>query len=270
MKSKQILLYIPTVLLLAACSSAQDVGNGLADAVVRPFEPKPSGFAQLTVDDSARDGLIELTANHQTVTLSPGGRLDTGFLKKHKISHYDYVRKINVNGQTIVLESGDFQIYKQDHSILAARHATQTDAALSGRLKPDSAFSVAEIQGRATAYSELPASGQSSYRGIAFRPDSKGILEYTIDFARKQGSGSISGLSARHDAVLSPAPVRQDNGQAVISGTVHQNLSDNGSYRLQLFGSHAQELAGKASIRTNSGTEEIGLAARQSNQAVQP
>ena len=41
------------------------------------------------------------------------------------MSSYDYAQKIKVNGQVITLETGDFQVYKQNYSTVAARYAKQ-------------------------------------------------------------------------------------------------------------------------------------------------
>lgn len=116
--------------------------------------------------------------------------MDTAFLKRDKISYYDYVGKINVNGQVIDLERGDFMVYKQDNSAVAAKYIKQkADSADGNKLKDLQAyeFKVGEVQGKEIAFKDLPQLGRYTYRGIAFNgDDNSGRLTYTIDFEKNK------------------------------------------------------------------------------------
>ncbi|SPY04067.1 factor H binding protein [Neisseria meningitidis] len=111
-------------LMLAACGGAT---SGLSNAVTEPLNTHPKGVLSVELNESVpENGTLELTANGKTQTLQKGGKLDTGFLKTDKVSSYDYAqKKIEVNGQVITLEMGDFQVYKQNYSTVAARYAKQ-------------------------------------------------------------------------------------------------------------------------------------------------
>ena len=110
-------------LMLTACGGAT---SGLSNAVTEPLNPHPKGVLSVELNESVpENGTLELTANGKTQTLQKGGKLDTGFLKTDKVSSYDYAQKIKVNGQVITLETGDFQVYKQNYSTVAARYAKQ-------------------------------------------------------------------------------------------------------------------------------------------------
>lgn len=126
-------LFLTTALILTACSSggggsggggsggggggvAADIGTGLADALTAPLDHKDKGLKSLTLEDSIpQNGTLTLSAQGAEKTFKAGDKdnsLNTGKLKNDKISRFDFVQKIEVDGQTITLASGEFQIYK--------------------------------------------------------------------------------------------------------------------------------------------------------------
>ncbi|MBN6075952.1 hypothetical protein HYE60_12030 [Aggregatibacter actinomycetemcomitans] len=262
MKTKYLLAALTVACTLSACSQA---AGGLADGLLKPFDPKAKDWKQLTISESVPDnGTLELTdRGGKTRILRKGGVLDTGYLRSDRVSDYDYVKKINVNGQIIELERGDFLIYKQNNSIVAATLAKQKTNA-DGTRSSTFDFHVNEIQGRDIAFNNLPASGQVNYRGIAFTGDDRGgHLSYTIDFAKKQGSGRISGLRGDYNVDLAQTDVRAMGNGSGLSGKAVKNGVEKGNYTLKIFGSKAEEIAGKAEIKTGKGTQEIGLAGKK-------
>jgi len=192
-------------LMLAACGGAT---SGLSNAVPEPLNPHPKGVLSVELNESVpENGTLDLTANGKTQILQKGDKLDTGFLKTDKVSSYDYAQKIKVNGQVITLETGDFQVYKQNYSTVAARYAKQK-ADDAGKLQNLDiyTFTVGEVQGDETAYRNLPKQGSYQYSGIAFNGDDRsGRLKYTVDFDKKQGYGNISSM-ASHNNVDPPSP----------------------------------------------------------------
>jgi len=250
-------------LMLAACGGAT---SGLSNAVTEPLNPHPKGVLSVELNESVpENGTLELTANGKTQTLQKGDKLDTGFLKTDKVSSYDYAQKIKVNGQVITLETGDFQVYKQNYSTVAARYAKQK-ADNEGKLQnlDTYTFTVGEVQGDETAYRNLPKQGSYQYSGIAFNGDDRsGRLKYTVDFDKKQGYGKISSMASHNNADLLAAVIANNNGKAAISGKTSLNGVENGRYDLKLLGPQAEEIAGKAQIKVGDSTKEIGLAGKK-------
>lgn len=268
-------LSLTTALILTACSSggggvAADIGTGLADALTAPLDHKDKGLKSLTLEDSiSQNGTLTLSAQGAEKTFKVGDKdnsLNTGKLKNDKISRFDFVQKIEVDGQTITLASGEFQIYKQDHSAVVAlqiekiNNPDKIDSLINQR-----SFLVSGLGGEHTAFNQLP-SGKAEYHGKAFSSDDAGgKLTYTIDFAAKQGHGKIEHLkSPELNVDLAAAYIKPDEKHhAVISGSVLYNQAEKGSYSLGIFGGKAQEVAGSAEVKTVNGIRHIGLAAKQ-------
>ena len=199
-------LFLTTALILTACSSggggvAADIGTGLADALTTPLDHKDKGLKSLTLEDSIpQNGTLTLSAQGAEKTFKAGDKdnsLNTGKLKNDKISRFDFVQKIEVDGQTITLASGEFQIYKQDHSAVVAlqiekiNNPDKIDSLINQR-----SFLVSGLGGEHTAFNQLPG-GKAEYHGKAFSSDDAGgKLIYTIDFAAKQGHGKIEHLKS--------------------------------------------------------------------------
>ncbi|HHS1455381.1 TPA: factor H-binding protein [Neisseria meningitidis] len=269
-------LSLTAALILTACSSggggvAADIGAGLADALTAPLDHKDKGLKSLTLEDSiSQNGTLTLSAQGAERTFKAGDKdnsLNTGKLKNDKISRFDFIRQIEVDGQLITLESGEFQVYKQSHSALTALQTEQVqDSEHSGKMVAKRRFRIGDIAGEHTSFDKLPKDGRATYRGTAFgSDDAGGKLTYTIDFAAKQGYGKIEHLkSPELNVDLAAANIEQDEKHhAVISGSVLYNQDEKGSYSLGIFGEKFQEVAGSAEVKTANGIHHIGLAAKQ-------
>ncbi|MBG8707530.1 hypothetical protein E4O68_02715 [Neisseria meningitidis] len=266
-------LSLTTALILTACSSggggvAADIGAGLADALTAPLDHKDKGLQSLTLDQSVRKNeKLKLAAQGAEKTYGNGDSLNTGKLKNDKVSRFDFIRQIEVDGQLITLESGEFQVYKQSHSALTAFQTEQIqDSEHSGKMVAKRQFRIGDIAGEHTSFDKLPEGGRATYRGTAFgSDDAGGKLTYTIDFAAKQGHGKIEHLkSPELNVDLAAADIKPDEKRhAVISGSVLYNQVEKGSYSLGIFGGKAQEVAGSAEVKTVNGIRHIGLAAKQ-------
>ncbi|HGG8529764.1 TPA: factor H-binding protein [Neisseria meningitidis] len=269
-------LSLTAALILTACSSggggvAADIGAGLADALTAPLNHKDKGLKSLTLEDSiSQNGTLTLSAQGAEKTFKVGDKdnsLNTGKLKNDKISRFDFIRQIEVDGRLITLESGEFQVYKQSHSALTALQTEQVqDSEDSGKMVAKRQFRIGDIAGEHTSFDKLPKGGSATYRGTAFgSDDAGGKLTYTIDFAAKQGHGKIEHLkSPELNVELATAYIKPDEKHhAVISGSVLYNQDEKGSYSLGIFGGQAQEIAGSAEVETANGIHHIGLAAKQ-------
>ena len=95
--------------------------------------------------------------------------------------------------------------------------------------------------------------------------DRNGKLDYTIDFGRKTGEGSITGLKGVNKVMLGnhrlharpDGTVGVDGGRAVSSGLT------GGSYDLTLYGPQADELAGSAYFSNGGNSKQIGFGGSQ-------
>lgn len=268
-------LSLTAALILTACSSggggvAADIGAGLADALTAPFDHKDKGLKSLTLEDSIpQNGTLTLSAQGAEKTFKAGDKdnsLNTGKLKNDKISRFDFVQKIEVDGQTITLASGEFQIYKQDHSAVVAlqiekiNNPDKIDSLINQR-----SFLVSGLGGEHTAFNQLP-DGKAEYHGKAFSSDDAGgKLTYTIDFAAKQGHGKIEHLKTPEQNVeLAAAELKADEkSHAVILGDTRYGSEEKGTYHLALFGDRAQEIAGSATVKIGEKVHEISIAGKQ-------
>nr|ACH81607.1 factor H-binding protein [Neisseria meningitidis] len=265
-------LSLTTALILTACSSggggvAADIGAGLADALTAPLDHKDKGLQSLMLDQSVRKNeKLKLAAQGAEKTYGNGDSLNTGKLKNDKVSRFDFIRQIEVDGKLITLESGEFQIYKQDHSAVVAlqiekiNNPDKIDSLINQR-----SFLVSGLGGEHTAFNQLP-SGKAEYHGKAFSSDDAGgKLTYTIDFAAKQGHGKIEHLKTPEQNVeLASAELKADEkSHAVILGDTRYGGEEKGTYHLALFGDRAQEIAGSATVKIREKVHEIGIAGKQ-------
>ncbi|HEZ0712983.1 TPA: factor H binding family protein [Neisseria meningitidis] len=265
-------LSLTAALILTACSSggggvAADIGAGLADALTAPLDHKDKSLQSLTLDQSVRKNeKLKLAAQGAEKTYGNGDSLNTGKLKNDKVSRFDFIRQIEVDGQLITLESGEFQIYKQDHSAVVAlqiekiNNPDKIDSLINQR-----SFLVSGLGGEHTAFNQLPVD-KAEYHGKAFSSDDAGgKLTYTIDFAAKQGHGKIEHLKTPEQNVeLASAELKADEkSHAVILGDTRYGSEEKGTYHLALFGDRAQEIAGSATVKIGEKVHEIGIAGKQ-------
>ncbi|HEZ0806382.1 TPA: factor H binding family protein [Neisseria meningitidis] len=265
-------LSLTAALILTACSSggggvAADIGAGLADALTAPLDHKDKSLQSLTLDQSVRKNeKLKLAAQGAEKTYGNGDSLNTGKLKNDKVSRFDFIRQIEVDGQLITLESGEFQVYKQDHSAVVAlqiekiNNPDKIDSLINQR-----SFLVSGLGGEHTAFNQLP-SGKAEYHGKAFSSDDpNGRLHYSIDFTKKQGYGRIEHLKTPEQNVeLASAELKADEkSHAVILGDTRYGGEEKGTYHLALFGDRAQEIAGSATVKIREKVHEIGIAGKQ-------
>lgn len=107
-------------------------------------------------------------------------------------------------------------------------------------------FRVSHIQGAKTT--DLP-SGTATYSGIAFAANTKGTLNYAVDFGAKTGEGKITHLNNVPDIQLKQGEIKQINeGQGPfhrIRTQAATQTGDKGEYYLDFFGQNAETVAGK-------------------------
>lgn len=106
------------------------------------------------------------------------------------------------------------------------------------------------VYGYDTPVKQWPNSGKATYQGIAFDQHGKGTLTYHIDFARKNGHGTVEGISKYGNITLHPA-IYETEYDEVANRDIYINKGDataaNGKqmeYRTFLFGAQAEEIGG--------------------------
>ncbi len=153
-------------------------------------------------------------------------------------------------------------VYNMPYSIVYSNYdgKIQYDSS-TGQIVEDKRTTRIEPRGLRTDATALPTAGSATYIGKAFNGtyikspligvDDKiveGKLDYTVDFAKRSGAGSITGLG---DAItLDKADIKGNT----ITGTARQAFT--GSYELGFFGKNAEEVAGKVVV---DGRDTVGF-----------
>ena len=140
--------------------------------------------------------------------------------------------------------TGQLHILRRAYSVVVRQDITRKeDGFRADRPVP--------IEGRTTRRADVPT-GQLRYQGTAFTAGRQGTFNYNISADRK-GSGSITGFGGT--AVLRETQMQN----TFFTGEVTHNGNGGGSYYLQLFGPHAEEIAGHAYHRDFETDRQIGL-----------
>lgn len=142
-------------------------------------------------------------------------------------------------------------IYQQPYSIVAGvevKGGVVSAPGFRGVLDADD-VDFNTVKGYATQ--TLPASGKFNYVGDAPSQEQTGRLNYTVDFAAKTGSGSISniagGITLNEGRIGAMSHINPDNTSISghgISSTARSNSGLSGTYKLGFFGPNADEVAG--------------------------
>ncbi|OOF75587.1 hypothetical protein BKG96_10585 [Rodentibacter caecimuris] len=102
----------------------------------------------------------------------------------------------------------------------------------------------------------LPTEGNATYKGVGFTAERQGDLTYTVDFAKKEGEGEISGLKDLGTLHLDKGnivrPYNYDGwGLGINSSMTAKEWKDQnvtGQYQLFFYGPNAEEIAGVATL----------------------
>ncbi|WP_096777461.1 factor H binding protein domain-containing protein [Neisseria dumasiana] len=152
---------------------------------------------------------------------------------------------------------GNLRLYKQHYSVLTGtfvkkkfNQASPEDTENENTFSFDNGYA---IQGDVTPFKMLPTEGVYTYNGKAFDEKAEGTLQYTIDFEKRVGSGSITGMKQFGDIKLNQASIKQiteehpvlKNG-GEIEGTAVSEKLGKGEYALGIFGPKAEEIVGVA------------------------
>lgn len=171
---------------------------------------------------------------------------------KRQIVLYDF--KENTLSE-IPTQSGSIRAYRQQHSIIAGYLAPQTIVGKDSKnedITIREPMSIGLVKGDIT--SVLPDEGQYQYTGQAFSDDESGRFNYKVDFNRRKGSGSITGIEKTGMVMLQEADIKNivydnslDDSHIIAKGIEGKTLSETqvrGDYSLTFFGSEAKEIGG--------------------------
>lgn len=169
-------------------------------------------------------------------------------------------------------ETGTMRLYKQKYSVVVGTNVEKSFSKNQGKFLTSSAneysFDDDSPQGQLTPFEQLPKAGRFTYNGSAFTANEEGKLIYTVDFDKREGNGSISGLNYFGDISLNTSELQKnwlgslkdkDGGQ--IFGDATSINSHQGKYELNFFGPNAEEIGGRAYFKNNENNSiSIGIA----------
>ncbi|QIW15158.1 hypothetical protein A4G20_01750 [Pasteurellaceae bacterium RH1A] len=234
---KKMLLPLTMALCLGACNNSSDVAQGFAENL---FDSSgTNGYKTLTLNQSVLAQNEELIVDGKAYRL--GSTLDIG-----KWNQGLTTKPMEMRNQDGSVQKGNLLVYKQVHSAVLATNLQGQGGDL---------FSVRSVQGQETTESLIPKQGDAAYEGAAFTAQGVGKFLYNLDFANKQGQGTIRDLPGMNGTLILQEGALVGNK---INGKLVQD-SQEGAYSLSLFGDKAQEVAGQAKILN----QEIGLAGKK-------
>lgn len=209
-------------------------GNNNADAAAQiAFKAAKQGVLPVTpVTDGKRLASYYIDINGKRVVEVDG-----------KNERYDYSSMpsgfTTLAGNAYVLNnSSNYEItarsYQGFHSGVFASYINQT-----GKLAHN------DFYGASTPLSQIPLTGKATYRGIAFDRTDRGNLTYNVDFATRQGSGDIEGISRYGTITLHKNRILRN--EATIVGSASAAKGPSLKYEISFFGPAAEEIAGRVS-----------------------
>jgi len=250
-----------SVAIFSACLAACG-GGGSGGNAVRPDSPPSSSPSRGSSLSEVPEQYKSKVREEKTISLenriTNGSGIDTyRYNLGNKTGEYNlsdlpngrtdlpvtlsYESKGGVRGTA----SGTMLVYQQPYSVIMGANYTQ----LSGKAFEDDEPGIFFDDGAvgfstpSTAITALVDQNASfDYNGVAFDGQEEATLNYTMDFGKRQGSGSISGFSRTGLIDLAPSALGDDgfvSGKALIEkgrGSV--------DYDLSFFGPNAEEIAG--------------------------
>ncbi|WP_038316926.1 factor H binding protein domain-containing protein [Kingella kingae] len=123
------------------------------------------------------------------------------------------------------------------------------------------------VTGVSIEQAALPATGSYTYTGKAFTAtDNDGVLNYTINFDKKSGSGSITGIDKTGEITLKEGRIgTYTHGTKTSTAGIGETQATTangtaGTYTLGIFGANAEEVAGTVNFK---GLEHVGFGGKR-------
>ncbi|UOO77448.1 factor H binding family protein [Neisseria sp. Dent CA1/247] len=236
---------------LAACGSGGS--DGPSAAATPNAAIQPAKIEQVANAGSA--GKTVFKVNEYTIKLGE---------TTHKVADMK-------KGEVVNWKDGNNNVraYRQAYSVVAGKFDLFPIADEGGKVADtiDMPMEVALINGEATQ--KLPTEGKYTYKGAAFGRNETGSLTYNVDFEKRVGSGTVTGLNETgtielkeagivHTAITNALDGTQVRAHGVRGETMSEKLG-RGDYNLHFFGNNAEEVAGKVMQKKGS----IGIAGQR-------
>ena len=100
----------------------------------------------------------------------------------------------------------------------------------------------------------LPSAGIYNYAGLAFNQNEQGSLKYSVNFDKRVGSGSITGLQSTGKITLNEGSIKKMPDDFNLpfygiesSASVEKDATGQYEYGVAFFGPNAEEIAGLVS-----------------------
>ena len=184
-----------------------------------------------------------------------GEDIPQGFTTKY---HEKTKSIYNQQAQEIGKKTQYKDIYNQKYSIVVARYETYEEFQSPESAKKDYLLTIQHINGLfgGSETKVLPTEGSATYKGVGFTVERQGNLIYTVDFAKKEGEGKITGLKDLGTLHLDKGnivrPFNSDDwGLGVNSSITAEEWQDQnvqGQYQLFFYGPNAEEIAGVGAL----------------------
>ncbi|MCQ9121664.1 hypothetical protein MUU45_001218 [Rodentibacter pneumotropicus] len=232
--------------------------KGLEDWEAQNFANNNAENDQATVLKNLGQFIIDRAiAKADEIKRRIGENIPQGFISKYD----DKTKSIyNQKAQEIGQERTYKDIYNQKYSIIAARYESYEEFQDPESARKDYSLSIQPISGRFGGFETkvLPTEGDATYKGIGFTAERQGDLTYTVDFAKKEGEGEITGLKDLGTLHLDKGnivrPFNDDNWGLGINSSISmaaeewkdQNVT--GQYQLFFYGPNAEEIAGVGAL----------------------
>jgi len=255
-----------SALLLAGCGgggSGSRVADApsLADASINvvPSEHRGAVKAAKTfkVEDILETGVTVNALRIDGQTVSGSGydlsSLESGLLAE-KPWEINYT--LQDNGASLPgAAKGNLRIYNQPYSLVMGWTASEDSAgwiAESDELNHARVFAGADILGLPTTEASVNtlSNVSATYTGRAFTPTDEGNLNYTVNFGKRTGEGSITGIAQTGRIDLLKADIGLVASAATVGIAGNAQLANGPSqgafhYALGFFGPGAEEIVGE-------------------------
>ncbi|MDK4679212.1 factor H binding protein domain-containing protein [Kingella negevensis] len=168
--------------------------------------------------------------------------------------------------------------YNQDYSTVIGYDTTNDDFATFNSSKDasvkkvnktsysDKLMDTYDVVGSSIKTAALPTSGSYTYSGKAFTAtDKDGVLSYTVDFDKKSGKGSITGIDTTGTITLEEGKIGSYTHKTTTSSGIGETQATTakgivGTYTVGFFGPNAEEVAGTANFK---GLEHVGFGGKR-------
>ena len=229
-------------------------------------QEQAAAFAESNVDTADSEIQTALDAAFkQVVAEAKGGAYAEGFDEKQSETRNDPNPWDSDYGKNITTTSVQ-KTYNQDYSVVVGKGKTvKTENRFSFGKDPEieSTFAIEKVAGYATPDKAVPTTGSAKYQGKAFSKDGVGDLNYTVNFDKRTGSGSITDIAETGRIDLAEGKLGKvsvgDKTVTGISAAASAETGSQGTYRLGLFGKAAEEIAGSANLPES----EIGFGGKR-------